>query len=411
MTSYMYYPSYAAPAPAPVAPQRQPHHNHSQSMGASGLGNYGYYQMPQPLQGYYQSRPQQLYTHQHSASYQMVLPPPGMGYMAPAVAPPALMLPQLPQPYQAVMPQAQPQPQQQPHQDQVNGGVREVLDYDLDMMSDFVVKNAYLVFDNDDVLNAESSSVSNIFKKGVSSVLNATRLPSVTVFMALDFLCKYISKFPNGIEALGGDSVNVIYQNLMIAFVLANKFNDDKTFTNKSWSHATGMDLTTVNKFEREWLATFEWKLFDDNFILFDEYTLSFQQFCEEKRAPAAFNPYSIPPLSSSVSQSAGYSPSYQGCSGFQTPVQAPPTVYSSPSHTDERSGTSSYFYQPSFASPISGESPLSKNVYNGGNGYNYYSAPLQAPSLAPVWGGQPEDFFTQSQFVQPSKSLFCYSH
>lgn len=115
----------------------------------------------------------------------------------------------------------------------------------------------------------------DVFTKGVSSVLNATRLPSVTIFMALDFLCKYISKLPAGVEAVGGDSVNVIYQNLMIALVLANKFNDDKTFTNKSWSHATGMELSVINQFERDWLAVFEWRLFDDNFVLFEMTPLS----------------------------------------------------------------------------------------------------------------------------------------
>ncbi|SCU83064.1 LAFA_0D01552g1_1 [Lachancea sp. 'fantastica'] len=408
MTSYMYYPTYTAPGPAPVAPPRQPLHGHSQSMGAPAMNNYGYYQPPQSMQGYYQPHPQQPYAHQHSASYQMVLPPPGMGYMGPTgAAPPALMLPQLQQPFQHLMPQPQPQAQPQPHQDQVNGGVREFLDYDLDLMSDFVVKNAYLVFDNDDALNVESSSVLDIFKKGVSSVLNATRLPSVTVFMALDFLCKYVSKFPNGVEALGGDSVNVIYQNLMVAFVLANKFNDDKTFTNKSWSHATGMDLATVNQYERDWLATFEWKLFDDNFILFDDYMKTFEQFCEERRAPVAYNSYGIPPLSTPLTQNNEYSPSHHGCSGFQTPVQAPPAVYSSPCRTDKRSGTNNYFYQPSFASPIPGDSPLSKNH---GTSYNYYSAPLQAPSLAPIWGGQPEDFFAQPQFDLSSKPFFCYS-
>ena len=205
-----------------------------------------------------------------------------MGHAPPA---PHMLMPQL-QPQQQQQQQQQQQPSASHDDSQVNGGVREVLDYDLNLMSEFVVKNAYIVFESTDALSRESSGVFDIFTKGVCSVLNATRLPSVTVFMALDFLCKYISKLPTGVDAVGGDSVNVIYQNLMIALILANKFNDDKTFTNKSWSHATGMELAVINRLEREWLAVFEWRLFDDNFILFDDYSRSFEQFCQEKRAP-----------------------------------------------------------------------------------------------------------------------------
>lgn len=403
MASYMYYPNYAAP-------QLQPFHGHSQSMGAPPVGNYGYYQTAQPMQPYYQPQPHRSF-HNHSSSYPMVMPPPGMGYLAPPAPSHHMPLP-------PVQPQLQPPVQQHPPpaqnpESQVNGGVREVLDYDLKLMSEFVVKNAYLVFDNDDAINVESSSVVDVFTKGVSSVLNATRLPSVTIFMALDFLCKYISKLPAGVEAVGGDSVNVIYQNLMIALVLANKFNDDKTFTNKSWSHATGMELSVINQFERDWLAVFEWRLFDDNFVLFDEYSNSFKQYCQEKSSPVhQYNAPSLPPSASCVS---GLSPVQQNCSGFQTPMQAPPMVYSSPCFTEERSTTSNSFYQPTFASPISNESPMTKQGMNGYS-YNYYSAPQPAPALAPMssnllWNNRVDEFYPQSQFAPPNKAYYCYSN
>ncbi|SCU95385.1 LADA_0G15324g1_1 [Lachancea dasiensis] len=406
MTSYMYYPNYAAPCPGPAVPPRQAFHGHSQSMGAP-VGNYGYYPEAQPLQPYYQPQHQQGFHHRYSSSYQMVLPPPGMGFVAPAV-PQAPMLPQLQQPsYQP------PMPNQQPQYDhggsQVNGGVRDVLDYDLNFMAEFVVKNAYLIFDNEEALAVEPSSVLNIFNKGVSSVLNATRLPSVTVFMALDFLCKYVAKLPTGIHALGGDSVNIIYQNLMIAFVLANKFNDDKTFTNKSWSHATGMELSVINKFERDWLAVFEWKLFDDNFVLFDEYHKSFEQFCQEKTTPFSYSSYNLSNSSPLPKYGSDLSPSHQNGSGFQTPVQLPSMVYSSPSYTDGRSATSNSFYQQSLASPTSKGTPTSKNGFSSGTSYNYYNAPMQVPPLAPVWGGPTEDLYAPSQFVPPSKAYYCY--
>lgn len=276
-------------------------------------------------------------------------------------------------------------------------------------MSEFVVKNAYLIFENEDAFNSEASSIVDIFTKGVSSVLNATRLPSVTIFMALDYLCKYISKLPNGVESAGGDSVNAIYQNLMVSFVLANKFNDDKTFTNKSWSHATGMETSVINQNERDWLSVFEWRLFDDQFMLYEDYAKSFELFCWEKKSPV--HPFNG--LRDTAENYATGSVSEQpNVVGYQTPMNAPSMVYSSPCYTEERSGTSNSFYQPNYASPLSNGSPVSKGGFNGYS-YNYYSAPLPANPLPPMpvnslWGNQMDDFYSQAQFG-PSNGYYCF--
>ena len=158
----------------------------------------------------------------------------------------------------------------QPHQfniknnvqnnEKINGGVSEILDYDIDLMAEFIIKTAYMIFgtdtrliqlNNSSIDNNDNSSLAitssnnyNLFLKGIISVLNATRLPSVTIFMSLDYLMKYLKLLPEGIDSIGGKFINVIYQNTIVSLILANKFNDDKTFTNKSWSQATGMDLS-----------------------------------------------------------------------------------------------------------------------------------------------------------------------
>lgn len=362
MASYMYYPNYAAP-------QQQPYHGHSQSMGAiPPMNTYGYYQPPvqQQPQPYYHHHHQSQPQHQQSASYHQILPPPGMSYMMP----PHMAAPHVPS---APAPVPVPAPAQQ--QEQVNGGVSEVLDYDLETMSDFIVKNAYLAFDNDEAITSEGSEVVEIFTKGVASVLNATRLPSVTIYLALDYLCKYIGKLPQGAQTIGGEAVNVIYQNLMVAFVLANKFNDDKTFTNKSWSHATGMDTSVINQLERDWLVSFEWKLFDDRFVLYDEYVTSFEIFCNERMAPAPV-PAPFPTTTNN------YLSAPQQQTAYQTPAPMPAVVYSSPCFTDDRSDSCNSFYQPSanFASPISNGCPTPRDTIKR---YNYYNAPASVANSA----------------------------
>ncbi|SMN18067.1 similar to Saccharomyces cerevisiae YGL215W CLG1 Cyclin-like protein that interacts with Pho85p [Maudiozyma saulgeensis] len=178
----------------------------------------------------------------------------------------------------------------------VNGGVSENLDYDIDLMSEFVTKTAYFIFGSDTRLMLDSNIDNNnnslaitspnnynLFLKGIISVLNATRLPSVTIFMSLDYLLKYLRKLPDGIDSIGGKFINVIYQNTIVSLILANKFNDDKTFTNKSWSQATGMDIDLINSYEKNWLNIFNWKLYDDKFILYSDFVNSFRQFSQEK--------------------------------------------------------------------------------------------------------------------------------
>lgn len=243
------------------------------------------------------------------------------------------------QPLPAALRPAQQPLAQPPAQEQVNGGVSHVLDYDVELMTRFVMKNAYFAFRTEE----QSEEYAVLFHKGVSSVLNATRFPSVTIYLALDYLFKYIGKLSAGPSSIGGSAINVIYQNTMVAFILANKFNDDKTFTNKSWSQATGMDIETINDYEREWLKVFDWKLYSDKFVLYPEFVAAYQGFQEEsilqqhllqqqqqQQQQPVLQPQLPPTSTNHLLYSSISSNGYEG--GYQTPL----TIYSSPS---------SYFY------------------------------------------------------------------
>lgn len=396
----MYYPGHI---PAANCGSRNPdtlmqHHRGYSVDPASHRGNqssmnaYGYYAAPPPppslQQPFYNQPvlpPVNAGHHRHPSAYmQGSLPPLNMYYANGQNVAPAPILP----------PPAVQEPVRDEH---VNGGVNQFLDYDLDMMSDFVVKNAYISFGCD--LNTDATQSMDLFVKGVSSVLNATRLPSVTIFLALDLLSKYIDKLPEADDKIS-KSINVIYQNTMIAFVIANKFNDDKTFTNKSWTQATGMSLSSINEYEREWLTVFDWRLFDDKFISYEDYLQTFEVFCQEKRCPSPPNLLPTPHSTDNY-----LSPP----SGYQTPVQMTSSVYSSPCYYDEEKNDFCYNQLPQGGMMSSPMASGLENGYSANQGnYNFYNYNPQVNNRP--WNV--DDTFKHPpnpNFAAPGSNFYCY--
>ncbi|OAC98031.1 cyclin, partial [Mucor lusitanicus CBS 277.49] len=55
------------------------------------------------------------------------------------------------------------------------------------------------------------------------------------------------------------------YRLFTVALMLGNKFLDDNTFTNKTWSEVSGMKVTDLNIMELEFLEVLRFKLFIRN--------------------------------------------------------------------------------------------------------------------------------------------------
>lgn len=419
MATFMYYPGHISAASCgggkvdqtmPMMHQQPVHHHHHHSYSVDSGRHPGSSQASMNAYGYYPSGPVQQpffnqpvlpppntsHQRQPSGFLQNNLPPLGVYFGGPSSHVPA-------PPARAAAPILPPPVVQEPiREEYVNGGVNQLLDYDLDMMSDFVVKNAYISFGCD--LNANSTQSMDLFIKGVTSVLNATRLPSATIFLALDLLTKYINRLPNGVQTIGGNSVNVIYQNSMVALVIANKFNDDKTFTNKSWTQATGMSLSSINEYEKEWLKSFEWRLFEDKFASYEDYSHTFEVFCQEKRCPSPPNLLPTPHTTDNY-----LSPP----SGYQTPVQNNSSVYSSPCYYDEEKNDFCYnqlpqrnmMSSPSHLTTSYDPGYVTQNNFN----YNFYNFGSQPTNR--TWN-MDESFNQQPNpgFARLDKNYFCYS-
>lgn len=149
--------------------------------------------------------------------------------------------------------QQQPQQQQAPLAPaQPNGGVSEVLDYDIDQMLKFI---SWLTFG----LLKKCSTPTTTFQNNLHSVLSATRLPKSTLLLAVNYLS---IKMDSQIEPYNVETEDEIFKIIVILLILSNKFNDDKTFRNKSWSDATNLSLSEINQMERNWLKDCDYRLF-----------------------------------------------------------------------------------------------------------------------------------------------------
>lgn len=256
--------------------------------------------------------------------------------------------------------------QKYPHQQQnqsVNGGISSVLQYDLNNMSSFLSWCAFGML-------KQSKNPSADFESLVVSVLFATRLPNSTIIIALEYMNQRFSSN----EEITSQNLNEqeIFVYLIVALILANKFNDDNTFTNKSWSGATGLDLMMLNKYERTWLEEAKWSL---NVVSFEANILTLEQCWKtwlEK-----------------YDRSGAQSNSEQGYGALDTHDQVPSPVSA---YTHATSSPIPASYYPQVSQPMSSYYPVSSipssPIYGKGVGANYFqsspsmtSSPLQSDS------------------------------
>lgn len=133
------------------------------------------------------------------------------------------------------------------------GGVCAVLDYEVEMMADYVSEMATRVV-------MPRSPVNTAFRKFVSQILTSTRLPTTTILLGLNYLAKRI----NMMHAAGQNNhtEGEIWRMLTIALLLGSKFLDDNTFQNKSWAEVSGIPVRELNTMEYEWLSAISWVLY-----------------------------------------------------------------------------------------------------------------------------------------------------
>jgi hypothetical protein len=133
------------------------------------------------------------------------------------------------------------------------GGVCAVLDYDTDLMAEYVAEMAMRVV-------MPNATVTNAFRKFVSQILTSTRLPSTTILLGMNYLAKRV----NMLNAAGPFKAQEgqVWRMLTVALLLGSKFLDDNTFQNRSWSEVSGIAVHELNTMEFEWLRHIDWVLY-----------------------------------------------------------------------------------------------------------------------------------------------------
>ncbi|KAI0485084.1 cyclin-like protein [Xylariaceae sp. FL0804] len=133
------------------------------------------------------------------------------------------------------------------------GGVCAVLDYETELMAEYVAEMAMRVV-------IPNSTVTGAFRKFVNQILTSTRLPSTTILLGMNYLAKRV----NTLNHVGSFKANEgqVWKMLTVALLLGSKFLDDNTFQNRSWSDVSGIAVADLNSMENEWLRHIEWCLY-----------------------------------------------------------------------------------------------------------------------------------------------------
>ncbi|KAG0340965.1 hypothetical protein BG004_006210, partial [Podila humilis] len=100
-----------------------------------------------------------------------------------------------------------------------------------------------------------------MFRKFCLDVLSATLLSPSVILLSLKYIQKLMINLRTSNKIVNtGDGAE--YRFFTGALILANKFLDDNTFTNKTWADITGMKIRDINHLEMQFLNGIDFKLF-----------------------------------------------------------------------------------------------------------------------------------------------------
>jgi Cyclin len=198
------------------------------------------------------------------------------------------------------VPDGQIQNKQKLKDDVPSGGVAAHLDYDMDLMANFVAEMAqgmYAKFISGihladiDLMRSVTpgSRPAPQFKKYVLQILSSTRLPSSTIVLGLFYLASRMRI----VSEKGEDtrSSGTVYRMLTTCLLLGSKFLDDNTFQNRSWADVSSIPVLELNNMELEWLKGFDWTLHGpmynetEGFYMWREHWNAYQEDAQIARA------------------------------------------------------------------------------------------------------------------------------
>jgi hypothetical protein len=95
------------------------------------------------------------------------------------------------------------------------------------------------------------------FKKFCKDVISATQVSNSVILLSLLYIHRMKINNPT-IKGQNGSE----YRTFTVALMLANKFLDDNTYTNKTWSEVTNIPVSEINTMEMEFLSSLDYELY-----------------------------------------------------------------------------------------------------------------------------------------------------
>ncbi|KAG7439541.1 uncharacterized protein BT62DRAFT_983407 [Guyanagaster necrorhizus] len=97
------------------------------------------------------------------------------------------------------------------------------------------------------------------FVQFMQKLLETTQVSHSVIVLSLHYIFRLKDR-NNGTPAQAGSEFRIA----VAALMMANKFLDDNTYTNKTWSEVSGIELSEINRMEREFLMGVDFNLYVD---------------------------------------------------------------------------------------------------------------------------------------------------
>ncbi|KAF2863170.1 hypothetical protein K470DRAFT_268365 [Piedraia hortae CBS 480.64] len=144
------------------------------------------------------------------------------------------------------------------------------------------------------------------FRKWVATTLAATLVSPNVVLLALLFIYRLKKLNPSVRGKLGSE-----FRLLTVALMLANKFLDDSTYTNKTWADVSGILVGEIHVMEVEFLSNMQYNLYTsaEEWAAWQSRLATFSLFVDSTAHLPPSRPPAILPPASSLAPSALPSP------------------------------------------------------------------------------------------------------
>ncbi|CAK7272981.1 hypothetical protein SEPCBS119000_005410 [Sporothrix epigloea] len=194
------------------------------------------------------------------------------------------------------------------------------------------------------------------FRSWVSRIINTTQVTQNVILLALLFIFR-LKSLNVVVRGKSGSEFRL----LTVALMLGNKFLDDNTYTNKTWSDVSGINVKEIHVMEVEFLSNMRYGLL-----------VSKEEWESWLAKLARFRRYYERALSSTVLARVNLSPPRL----LATPLSSP-TAYNYPSSAN-----------PANLSPVSSVGGYTMPLYSPTTSRPLF-APVTAPIQLPAWPGK----------------------